>query len=119
MSDAKKLEVEVRKYGGENGEEIIESVRKLAEVDVKIKSQMDEIERIDETLANKHNELADRINELLDSACKKDESESGSEDDPGKSEKPSECKKAVKVEVHLVKVPAPPPVFALLDYLFR
>ena len=117
MSDAKKLEVEVKRYSGENGEEIIESVRKLAEVDVKIKSQMDEIERIDEDLANKHNELADKINELIDSACEKKDEESG--ECKEQSDKPTECKKAVKVEVHLVKVPAPPPVFALLDFLFR
>ena len=41
--DTEKLEQQVRKYSGEDGEEILEAVRELAKVDVQIKNSLDEI----------------------------------------------------------------------------
>lgn len=102
MDATEKLEAEVRKYGGDDGEEIIEAIRKLAEVDVEIKKSMDEIERIDEALPPKHNELADQINGLVKKVCEKEE-------EPAEEEKPEAAKetpeKKVTVEVHVVSVP--------------
>ncbi len=124
MADAKKLEVEVRKYAGEDGDEIIESVRKLAEVDLKIKSQMDEIERIDEDLPAKHNELADKINGLIDKVCE-DQGDSDAEGElkepePKKEERPKKTH-TIHVIVHqmppVITPRIPWALMALMDFL--
>ena len=65
MGAAKRLEEKVKLYGGQHAEEIILSVRELAEIDVMIKTALDEIESIDDKFVRKHNELADRINDLV------------------------------------------------------
>ena len=65
MNATEKLEREVNRVGGEYGTEIIASVKALAEVDIEIKSMLDEIERIDDELIRRHNELADKINSLV------------------------------------------------------
>ena len=124
MADAKKLEVEVKKYAGDDGEEIIEAVRKLAEVDLKIKSQMDEIERIDEDLPAKHNELADKINGLIDKVC----DDQGDSDAEGEQKEPEPKKEEKPNKVHTIHVVVQrmPPVvhsripwalMALMDFL--
>ena len=65
MGDKKRPEEQIRKVGGRYAEEIIGLVRTLAEVDVRIKDELDEIERVSESLVRRHNELADRINSLI------------------------------------------------------
>lgn len=126
MADTKKLEVEVRKYAGEDGEEILEAVRKLAEVDAKIKHQMDEIERIEPGLPGKHNELADKINSLIDKVCD-DEGDSNAEGEQKEPEpEPEEEEEPNKVRtIHVVVHRMPPVVvpriplalMALMDFL--
>lgn len=65
MNAAEKWEREVKKTGGKYSDEIIESVRALAEVDIEIKQMLDEIERVDDELIRRHNKLADKINSLV------------------------------------------------------
>ena len=120
--DTKKLEQEVKKYSGDDGEEIIEAIRKLAAVDVEINNSLDEIERIKDGLPEKHNELADQINDLVKKVCEKKEEEPSESDDSdaeGDCEKPERtAKKIVKVEVHVVKTPPMPlALMALMDFL--
>lgn len=76
MNEAEKYEEQVRKHGGPYSEEIIRLIRELAEVDVEIKKNMDEIERIDEAHIRRHNLLSDRINALAARACEADRTES-------------------------------------------
>lgn len=80
MGDKKRLEEQIRKVGGRYAEEIIGLVKTLAEVDVRIKDELDEIERVSENLVRRHNELADRIDALVRKAV--------DEDDVGESDKP-------------------------------
>lgn len=65
MNQKEIIEERVRKVGGQYAEEIIESVKKLAEIDVSLKNSMDEIERLDDVLVRRHNEISDRINDLI------------------------------------------------------
>ncbi len=65
MNAAETWEREVKINGGKYSDEIIESVRALAEVDIEIKQMLDEIERVDDELIRRHNELADKINSLV------------------------------------------------------
>ena len=69
MNAAEKLEREIKKVSGDRSEEIINAVRSLAEIDIEIKAALDEIERIDEDLVRRHNELADRINGIVESVA--------------------------------------------------
>ena len=69
MQTTERIEEQVRRYGGPYADEIIHAVRELAEVDVGIKKDLDEIERLDGELVRRHNELADRINELVKNAA--------------------------------------------------
>ena len=65
MVSTERLEEKVKRFSGEFGDEIIGSVRALAEVDVRIKEAMDGIEKLDEELVRKHNGLTDRITDLI------------------------------------------------------
>ena len=65
MGTTEIIEEQVKKYGGQHAEEIIQFVKELAEIDVRIKQDMDNIERFDSELISKHDELADRINDLV------------------------------------------------------
>lgn len=120
--DTEKLEEKVKEIGGESGNEIIDAVRELAKVDVEIKNALDEIERIAEDLPARHNELADKINDLVRKVCEKNEEPA---EEHGKHEKDSEPpRRTVKVEVNVVPVRAMVPVprmplalMALLDFL--
>ena len=100
MSATEKLEAEVKKYSGEDGEEIIEALRKLAEVDVEIKGNMDEIERIKDGLPEKHNELADKINDLVKKVCEKQEDS----DLKGEQKEPEPDKEERGNKVHTIRV---------------
>lgn len=101
------LELEVKKYASEDGDEIIEAIRKLADVDVKIKNAMDEIERIPEDLPEVHDQLADKINDLVKKVCEKNESEepTGDSDAKGKHEEPeSKVSEERANKVHTINV---------------
>lgn len=125
------LELEVKKYASEDGDEIIEAIRKLADVDVKIKNAMDEIERIPEGLPEVHDQLADKINGLVKKVCEENESKepTGDSDAKGKHEEPESKvseEKPNKVHTINVVVTRMPPVvvpripwalMALMDFL--
>ena len=118
--DTKELEKQVKENGGEYSDEIIEKVHKLAEVDLKMKSAMDEIEKLSVTDFHLHNALAGRVNELVTKACEEGAGDSdGAEDSSlkGKHER-SVPNQPIKVEVHLVKAPPVPlGLMALMDFL--
>ena len=118
------LEKKISEASGKYSEEIIAKVKELAAVDVKIKAACDEIESIEQSLCDKHNELASRINELVHKVC--DEPDAEAEDRPeataddmaleGDRKKPEP--KRVKIEVHVVKArPVNPALMALMDFL--
>ena len=126
------LEKKISEASGKYSEEIIAKVKELAAVDVKIKAACDEIESIEQSLCDKHNELASRINELVHMVC--DEPDAEAEDRPeataddrpeataddraleGDRKKPEP--KRVKIEVHVVKArPVNPALMALMDFL--
>ena len=126
MSATEKLENQVKKYGGKSADEIIEAVRELAAVDVQIKAALDEIETIAAGLPERHNELADKINNLIRKVCESDSSCDESEgckkgdcDAKGKHEKPESKQAKMRVEVHVVKHPPMMPLalMALVDFL--
>ena len=73
MGAAEMIEEQVKKYGGRYADELIQLVRELAENDIRIKREMDEIERLDGDLIQRHNELADKINELVDKSVEASE----------------------------------------------
>lgn len=120
--DTEKLEQQVRKYSGEDGEEILEAVREIAKVDVEIKHSLEEIERIDDGLPEKHNELADKINDLI----KKVVEAQGASDAEGEQKEPEpkkeEAVKTIRVVVRATPMPMlmpriPLALMALMDFL--
>ena len=80
MGAAEMIEEQVKKYSGRYADELIQLVRELAENDIRIKREMDEIERLDDDLIQRHNELADRINELVDKSVEASEEDEVTED---------------------------------------
>lgn len=98
MGDKKRLEEQIRKVGGRYAEEIIGLVRTLAEVDVRIKDELDEIERVSESLVRRHNELADRIDALVRKAV--DGDSGGEPDEPG-----GESEKQIRFELRIIGMP--------------
>ena len=105
MGDKKRLEEQIRKVGGRYAEEIIGLVRALAEVDVRIKDELDEIERVSESLVRRHNELADRIDALVRKAV--DEDGGGESDEPiGSPDEPGgESEKQIRFELRIIGMP--------------
>ena len=105
MGDKKRLEEQIRKVGGRYAEEIIRLVRTLAEVDVRIKDELDEIERVSESLVRRHNELADRIDAMVRKAL--DEDDSGESDEPiGSPDEPGvESEKQIRFELRIIGMP--------------
>lgn len=110
------LEQKIKETGGECSEEILAKVKELAAVDVKIKAACDEIESIEQSLCDKHNELANRINELVHKVCDEPDAEAEDSALEGDHEKPES--KRVRIEVHVVKArPMNPALMALMDFL--
>ena len=110
------LEKKISEASGKYSEEIIAKVKELAAVDVKIKAACDEIENIEKSLCDKHNELASRINELVHKVCDEPDAEAEDGDLEGEHEKPEP--KRVRIEVHVVKArPVNPALMALMDFL--
>ncbi len=102
MNTAENLEREIKKTGGKQADEIIKTVKELAGIDVKIKDAMDEIERIDDDLVRKHNELADRINGIVESIFTEtdnDESELSID-----QEKEQESDLRIRIEMRIVNM---------------
>lgn len=111
--ETEKLEKEVITRGGEHGKEIVELLKELAKVDIEIKNALDEIEAIKAGLPERHNELADKINELVKLVAS--EPEETPEEEP-KKEPPA---KSVKVEVHIMRHRfSPCDMAALMNWLF-
>lgn len=122
--DTEKLEQKVRKYAGEDGEEILEAVRELSAVDVKIKNSLQEIERIEDGLPEKHNKLSDKINGLIEKVVEAQ----GDCDAEGKQKEPEpepeEKVKTIRIVVKAVPMPMrmgtlriPLAMMALMDFL--
>ena len=102
MGEKERIEEQIRRAGGPYADRIIKMVRQIAEIDVKIKSDLDEIERVDDGLVRKHNDLADRINDLI----RKSVNEAGcSESDEGivsPGEEERECAGRMRLEIQLI-----------------
>ena len=98
MGDKERFEERIRKAGGRYADEIIGLVRTLAKVDVRIKDELDEIEKISEGLVRRHNELADRIDGLIRKSVGEDGRES---DEPIGS--PDESDKKIQVEFRVIR----------------
>ena len=110
------LEKKIGEASGNYSEEIFAKVKELAAVDVKIKAACDEIENIEQSLCDKHNELASRINELVHKVC--DEPEATADDRALEGDRKKPEPKRVKIEVHVVKArPVNPALLALMDFL--
>ena len=103
MNATEKLEREVNKIGGEYGTEIIASVKALAEIDVEIKSMLDEIERIDDELVQRHNELADIINSLIVKAVDNNDAEEAEESPDSQEKGNQECVLKIDMKVRVTK----------------
>ena len=104
MKTAELLDKEVKRIGGDRGDEIIGALKALAEIDVKLKDSLDEIERLDEEMVKKHNELADRINDLVRQVTGEDGSDDTDEtvDSINGSGRDHDIK--VKVEIHIINL---------------
>ncbi len=101
MRAAEKIEEQVKLYGGKYADELIQLVRELAEIDIRIKREMDEVERLDDDLIQRHNELADRINDLVDKSVEESEEEAVPEDvTPGESADHGR-ERSIKVEIRI------------------
>ena len=101
----------IKEASGNSSDEIIAKVKELAAVDIKIKSACDEIESIEQELCDKHNELAEQINALINKVA-------SGEEEPPEKKKTSTGK--VKIEVRVVKAPAfNPALFALMNFLLN
>ena len=103
MDSKERLEREVMRAGGEHGGEIIESVKALAEIDIRIKGILDEIERLDEELVRKHNEIADRINSLIEKSVDGN-SDDGAEELLCRKESNQSCPLKIEMEIHVTEV---------------
>ena len=103
MGEKERLEESIRKVGSRYADEIIRLVKELAGVDVRIKEEMDEIEKVGESLIRKHNDLTERINDLVLKSVEgtgSDESEGlvGRPEDPD-----HEADMRVRVEIRVVR----------------
>ncbi len=95
------IEEQVKKFGGQHAEEIIQSVKTLAEVDVEIKTAMDEIERIDDELFRRHNDLVDRINRLIKDAFSDSDEAENTFSDQNRTD--GNCDMKIRAEIRITK----------------
>ncbi len=106
MDTKKTIEERVRKYGGEFADEILEAVKALAEVDMKIKETLDEIERLDDELVQRHNELADKINGLVEKSVEANGDAEPEEKLALREEADQKSDMTIKVEIRVTKITA-------------
>ena len=102
MNDVRILEEKVRQYSEKYGEDIIGSVKALAEIDIRIKGFLDEIERLDDELVRQHNDLADKINSMIKRAV--DENSNGEEPDDSGCSAGEKTDLVVKMDIRIVRI---------------